>query len=286
MISYSRRVAALFALVATCATGACKKADETALQQDTTLSRDLARAGTDTSVQPELKDVPPASAPAPAPATPRSTTPPRPKATVPKSTTPAPKATPPAPTPAPAAESKGEVSKSGSIAAGTTLALSSTEKVCTNTNKVGDRFSATVTQAVAGSNGASIPAGSKVIIEVTNLHRSENANDRIVMGFRVVSITIGDKVYYPEAEVATAEVDRVRSSTSGDAAKKVAGGAIAGAIIGQIIGRDRKGTLIGAAAGAAAGGAAAAATADHDGCVNNGAAITVKLNAPLTVTVV
>jgi len=280
MIANSRRAAALFALVATCALGACSKADDSALQQDTALSRDLARAGTDTAVQPELKDVAPAPAPAP-----KTTTPSRPKST------PAPKTTPPAATPAPApvnppAESKGEVSKpTGSIAAGTTLALTSTEKVCTNTNKVGDRFSTTVNETVSGSNGASIPAGSRVVIELTNLHRSENANDRIVMGFRVVSITVGDKTYYPEAEVTTASVDRVRTSTGGDAAKKVAGGAIAGAIIGQIIGRDRKGTLIGAAAGAAAGGAAAAATADHDGCVNNGAAITVRLTGPLTITV-
>jgi hypothetical protein len=41
--------------------------------------------------------------------------------------------------------------------------------------------------------------------------------------------------------------------------------------------------LIGAAAGAAAGGAAAAATADFDGCVDTGSAITVRLTNALTV---
>jgi hypothetical protein len=50
-----------------------------------------------------------------------------------------------------------------------------------------------------------------------------------------------------------------------------------------VIGKDRKGTLIGAAAGAAAGGAAAAATANYEGCINNGAPITIKLNSALTV---
>ena len=124
-----------------------------------------------------------------------------------------------------------------------------------------------------------------MVVEVTKLHRSENSNDKIEMGFRVVSLTIGDKTYFPDAEIVAAEIDRVRASSAGNDAKKVIGGAVAGAIIGQVIGRNRKGTLIGAAAGAAAGAGAAAATADYDGCVNSGAPITVRLTAPLTVSV-
>ena len=279
MMLNTRRIGALAALSALCALGACNKADNSALQQDTTLTRDLARAGTDTTAQPALKDVPPAEAPAPT----RSKT--QPKAPAPKTTpksnppavTPTPAPTTPAPAPAPA--------RTGEVAAGTTVALSSSEKVCTNTQKVGDRFTATVNSTISGSNGAVIPAGATATIELTTLHRSENANDRIVMGFRLVSIEVNGKTYYPDAEVVTAQVDRVAASTGGDAAKKVGVGAVAGAIIGQVIGRDRKGTLIGAAVGAAAGGAAAAATAKHDGCVNNGAAITIKLNQPLTITV-
>jgi outer membrane lipoprotein SlyB len=103
------------------------------------------------------------------------------------------------------------------------------------------------------------------------------------MGFRVTSLSVGDKVYYPQAEVTAAQITRVRATSGSEDAKKVVGGAVAGAIIGQILGRDRKGTLIGAAAGAAAGGAAAAATADYDGCVDVGAPITVRLTAPLSV---
>jgi glycine zipper 2TM protein len=281
----TRRAFALFVLMAASTIGACtKKADNSALQQDSSLTRDLARAGADTTAQPQLKDVPPATAPKTATST-RTT--PRPK-----TTTAAPKTSAPAPAPAPAnppAAAKGEVTKAavtGSIAAGTTLALSSSDKVCTNTNKVGDRFTATVNSGATGSNGAAIPSGSAVTIELTELHRSENANDRIVMGFRVVSLTVNGKTYYPDAEVVTASVDRVAAEgATGDAAKKVAGGAVVGAIIGQVIGRKTKGTLIGAAVGAAAGGAAAAATARHEGCVNSGAPITIKLNQPLTVTV-
>ncbi len=285
-MSTTTRIAALYLMAATCALAACSHGDENALQQDSALSRDLARAGTDSQAQPELKDVPPEAAPAPAatktPA-PRPRTP-APKQAAPKQSAPVP-APPPAVTP-PAEKAPAPAEKpTGSIAAGAILPLNSTDKVCTNTNKVGDRFTATVREGVDGSNGAAIPAGSKVVIEVTQLHRSTNANDRIVMGFRVVSLTIGDKTYYPDAEVETASVNRVAAANGSNTAQKVVGGAVVGAIIGQVIGRDRKGTLIGAAAGAAAGAGAAAATADHDGCVNEGAPITVKITQALTLPV-
>lgn len=282
-----RRALAPVAVLAVLSTAACGgRDDNTALDQDSTLARDLARAGEDSAVQPELKDVP-AAPPASAPETksaPRTPARSQPRPTPPASQ-PAPTASAPAPTGG-TEVSKGEVGGEramGSIASGTVMNLSSTEKVCTNTNKVGDRFTATVDQAVVGNNGAVIPAGSKVVVEVTELHRSENTRDQIVMGFRIVSITAGSKTYYPEAEVTTAAIERVRASSQANDAKKVVGGAVAGAIIGQVIGKDRRGTLIGAAAGAAAGAGAAAATADYDGCVNTGAAISIRLTSNLTV---
>jgi hypothetical protein len=171
------------------------------------------------------------------------------------------------------------------IASGTQLALTSASKVCTNTNKVGDRFNATLTSDVTGSNGVSLPAGSTVSIELTELQRSVDSKTQIRIGFRVVSITANGKTYTPEAEVTTASIDRVRSQDRGDDAKKVIGGAAAGAIIGQVLGRDRKGTIIGAAVGAAAGAAAASSTSDYEGCVNAGAPIMVTLTGPLTIAV-
>lgn len=291
MTKYTRRAVAPVATFALAAflLAACNKGESDALSQDSALSRDLARVGTDTAAQPQLKDVP-AEAPAPAPIQPEPRPQPRPKAKAPAKSTPAPTPSPAAP-PANTTESGNKVATGaagsekplGSIGAGTILNLASTEKVCTNTHHVGDRFVATVSNDVAGVNGASIPAGSKVVIEVTKLKRSENTNDRIEIGLRVVSIAIGDKTYTPDADIVSAEVDRVRASTKGNDAKKVLGGAVAGAILGQVIGKDRKGTIIGAAAGAAAGGAAAAATANYEGCVNNGGQISVKLNAAMTV---
>jgi len=267
---------ALVPLTAAIVITACSGKDEQAAMDSAMAAdsaRDLARAGVDSASQPQLKDVPvtpPASQP--------KASAPRPKAAPP------PKVTAPRPTPAPVIPAA-PAPVTGTIASGSMLALMSGTKVCTNTHKVGDRFNASLTSAVSGSNGVTLPMGSTVSIEITELKRSEDSKDNIVMGFRVVSITANGRTYTPDAEVVSASIDRVRSQKGGDDAKKVAGGAAAGAIIGQVLGRNTKGTLIGAAVGAAAGAAAASSTSDYEGCVNAGAAVSVRLTGPLTVTV-
>lgn len=163
--------------------------------------------------------------------------------------------------------------------------LTSNSRVCTNTNKVGQRFSATVSEAVSGSNGATIPAGATATIEITELKRSENVNDNVVMGFRVVSVSFGGRTYPVSATTNYARVEKVRNEPKNKDVQKVVGGAAVGAIIGQVLGRSTKGTVIGAAAGAAAGTAAAAATANYEGCVPSGGRITISLNSPVQVQV-
>jgi hypothetical protein len=231
----------------------------------------------------------PAATPAPAPAPRRTTPAPRP--------TPAPAARPtPRPTPRPeprptatatasadaereattarAAAERGGV---GSVPAGTTLALNSNRRVCTNTNQVGDRFTATLADAVSGTNGATIPAGATATVEITELDRSENVNDRIRMSFRVVSLTSGGRTYAVDATTESADVTRVRNQPAAKDRQKVIGGAVAGAIAGRILGKDTRSTVIGAATGAAAGAGVAAATANFEGCLNDGASMRVRL---------
>jgi len=284
MSKYMSRITPL-ALTLALGVAACSKGDnkaDTSLAQDTALSRDLQLATGDSAAQPQLKDVAPTPAPTPAPTTSK----PRASRPAPKPTAPKPESTTPPRTPSGNTVTAGEKSSGGnvgSIASGTTLTLASGSKVCTNTNKVGDRFSATLNEAVTGSNGAVIPAGATAVIEVTKLKRSENANDNIEMGFAVKTISFGGATYNVDGDVTSAAVDRVRNSTKGNDAKKVAGGAVLGAVIGQVIGKDTKGTVIGAAAGAAAGTAAAATTANYEGCVNDGGRIVITLTSPLTI---
>jgi hypothetical protein len=171
----------------------------------------------------------------------------------------------------------------GSIAAGSEINLTSNSRVCTNTHKVGQRFSATVSNTVTGSNGASIPAGATATVEITELNRSENVNDPVKMGFRVVSVTFGGRTYPLDATTTYANVDRVKNQPKSKDVQKVVGGAAVGAILGQVLGKDTKGTVIGAAAGAAAGAGAAASTANYEGCVPSGGRITITLDNSATV---
>jgi len=171
--------------------------------------------------------------------------------------------------------------RTGTVAAGTTLSLAASEKVCTNTHAVGSTFTATVANTVTGSNGVSIPAGSRVTLRVTEAKRSENVRDAATLKFAVVDVTVGGTKYPLTAETRTAAV--ATEQRSGKDAQKVAIGAAIGAIAGQVIGKDTKGTVIGAATGAAAGAAVAGATGNYDACLPSGGAITIALTQNATI---
>jgi hypothetical protein len=307
MTKYIRQLSTPLMLGASLVLGACSVKDaksDSTLARDTALNRDLALAGQDTAAQPQLRDVPatPATTPAAVTPTPAGTTPTTRTATTGRTTTPAPRTTTPAPrtvprttTPTTTTTASGNTvtrnatggssagGSVGTIASGTSLALHSNARVCTNTFTVGQTFTATTSSAVTGSNGASIPAGATVTLEVTQLKRSENANDRIIMEFAVRSISFGGQRYALNGSVADAQVDRVRNQPQSKDVQKVAIGAAAGAVLGRVLGGSTKATVIGGAAGAAAGAGVAAGTANYEGCVPEGGNITVTINSPLQV---
>src|SRR5436309_501688 len=108
MRKYISHAGAPFALVAALSLSACTVSDsksDTSLARDTALSRDLQMAGRDTTVQPQLKDVPATPAAEPAPPTPMRTSTPKPA--------PARTATRPTPRPTPARPNTPEVTASG-----------------------------------------------------------------------------------------------------------------------------------------------------------------------------
>jgi hypothetical protein len=303
MPKYIRRVGAPIVLAAFTAFAACrsdakKGPDSAALGTDSTLNRDLALAGRDSAAQPALKDVPVEAPPAATPAGTKKTPTPERRSPPKTQTKTQPKAVPASTPPAPVTTASGNTVTTnpttgnaattgggavGVIAAGTTLNANASSKVCTGTNQVGDHVTATLENSVAGSNGATIPAGATVNMTVTQLKRSENANDPIVMEFAVNSVTFGGHTYPIEASVQSASITRVKDQPGDKTAQKVAIGAAVGAIAGRIIGKSTKGTVIGGAAGAAAGAAAAAATTNYQGCIDSGAPIVLKLTAPATV---
>lgn len=284
MAQYIPRLSASLALSLALFAGACSKKDDTATA-DSALNKDIQLANRDTSAQPALTDVPAGTAANPAPGTTTTT-----KTTT--TTTRKPTTTTRTPTTSVTSSgntvtrnNSGSAAKIGTIPAGSTLNLASGSKVCTNTNHVGDRFNASVTNAIVGSNGAVIPAGATATVEVTELKRSENANDNVVMGFRVVSVNFGGHTYPISATTSYADVSKVKNQPKGKDVQKVIGGAAIGAIAGQILGKSTKATVIGGAVGAAAGAGAAAATANYEGCVNSGSRITATLNSSTQVNI-
>ena len=276
-----RLIVPILAATFVAACGGDKRNADSALATDTTLNRDLALAGRDSTAQPALTDTAPTPASKAAPTKSTAT-----KSTGTKST--ATKAKAPAPTPTKTASgntktaASGTAARTGMIAAGTALNVRANSELCTNTNKVGDKFSATVNEAVTGSNGVSIPAGATVVLTVTKLNRSENANDPIEMEFSVDAVEFGGKTYAIDGSVSGMDVQRVRNQPKSNDVKKVIGGAAVGAIAGQVLGKNTKSTVIGAAAGAAAGAGVAAATANYEGCVRAGNNFVVTLGSALT----
>jgi len=294
MVQYIPRLNASLALSLALFIGACAKTDNGNASADSALNRDIQLAGGDSAAQPALTDIAASSTtPAPsatAPATSRPTT----TTTRPSTTTTRPSTTTRQPTTS-VTSSGNTVTRTspgtatarrvGTIPAGSVLSLASNEKVCTNTFKVGQRFTASVSSPVSGSNGAMIPAGATANVEVTELKRSENANDEIKMGFRVVSVSFGGHTYPVSATTTEADVSRVKNQPKSKDVQKVAGGAAIGAIAGQIIGKNAKSTVIGGAIGAATGAIAAKTTSNYEGCVNSGARITATLNSSTQVTI-
>lgn len=287
--------------------GACAKEEppRDVLATDDALARDLELANLDPNPEPELRDLPSRpTPPAPAPSAPVAQPKPRPApqpapAPAPK---PAPRPAPaptPAPTPAPptvtssgnrvetatsgAGSSEGAVT--GTVSAGTVINLAAGQKVCTNTNAVGDRFTATLTHAITASNGVVIPVGATTVVEVGSLKRSEQSGDDMVIGLIIRSLTYNGKTYPLNGEITYADANKVRRSDSKDGAK-VAAGAVLGAILGRVVsgkGDKGKGTVIGAAAGAAVGAGVAEHQSDYDACIPSGGKITLRLNQPLSV---
>jgi len=161
----------------------------------------------------------------------------------------------------------------GVLPAGTTVGMATNQQVCTASNRVGDKLTATVSENVMGTEGVVIPSGSKAVLEIASIDRGQRPEDTRIT-FRVRAIYDGSRALPVRGDVSAGDqLEKTRTTSKGTDAKKVIGGAIAGAILGQVIGKDTKGTVIGGAAGAAAGAAAAKVTSHYEGCLPVGAAL-------------
>jgi hypothetical protein len=219
---------------------------------------------------------PKARAPRPVP-TPRRESPPAPVARSPRVTTPAPVAEQPAPTPAQA-----PAPAAGIIGVGSRVGMTINGRVCVASALAGDKFTATVSSATTGSNGAIIPAGATVVLEIASVDRADPI-EASQIHFHVRAIDVEGSAYPVEGDLATLGTMEPTSVSSGNDRTKVVGGAVAGAVLGRIFGKSTKATVIGAAAGAAAGAGAARASKGSDACLPDGSALRLTLSRELVV---
>lgn len=243
---------------------ACSQGKDQAQVTDTT-GRDLSLAPVDSTAG--VGDRP---APAPEPATPPAPPPAKPK---PRPTQPAPSnPTPPAP------------ARTRSLAAGTTIAGTSSAEIHSGKNKVGDLIEAAVGEDIKDASGrVVIPAGSTVTLRVDKIKWSENKSDPDgTLAVSAVSVKIGGESYPLDGAVAKLDRKMVnRGGAVGDASKVAAGAGI-GAVAGRIIGGNKTGTIIGGIVGGAVGAQRAVETKDRDVVVAAGTPVTITLNSTFT----
>lgn len=299
-IVYAGRRPRIVSVALAMALAACGD-DTAAVETDSAMARDLQMAAQEQpALQPTFADTAVgAGAPERAPVASNRPAPPRPvpqraparverERPAPVATRPAPVAAAPTPepvTPAPTpAEAPGP--RRGRIAAGTGIAVTTGDQVCTLNGRPGDKIVARVSADVVGADGAVIPAGSTAVLEVASVTRGETPEGATLV-FRVRTLDVGGESYSVVGR-ADASQDLARTRAPGASSsdrKKVIGGAIAGAILGQVMGKDTKSTIIGAAAGAATGAVAAKVTAKYDGCLPAGSTVRVVLEEPVSIAI-
>lgn len=278
--------------------GACRDrpGTESAATTDSAFARDLELAQRQVAPEVVFNDAPLGESPrtgtaseAPAEAPPRARTPrptPAPRrespparvARTPRPTTPEPAPVEAEPAPAPASA---PASAAGVIGAGTRVGMTTNGRTCTSA-LAGDKFTAIVNATITGSNGAVIPAGSTVVLEVTSVERGDPIEASRIH-FHVRAIDVNGEPQPADGEVATlSQLESARVSGGSDRTK-VVGGAVAGAVLGRILGGGAKGTVIGAAAGAAAGGAAARRSQSTVACLPEGSTLQLTLSREIVV---
>ena len=228
------------------AAAACGRGDRRDVASADSLNRDLQLAPVDTTAT--LNDRPGADTaamtPAPAPATPapapaaRPAAKPAPRPAPKPAPTPAPKPTASATAPTPAPAPSPSASASAALAAGTSFTATTDAEIRSNKNKVGDEVTASVANDVKDASGrVVIPAGSKVTLQVTAIHESENKSDSTgTLTLKPTSIAINGASQPLPASISGVKTQlQGRGTGAGDVAK-VGAGTAAGAIVGRVLG--------------------------------------------------
>jgi hypothetical protein len=166
------------------------------------------------------------------------------------------------------------------IPAGTSLPLSLTSSMASDTSAVEDAVTAELTRAITIDGRDVVPAGARLLGIVTQVDGAGRVTGRAMIAFRFTSLRTDGTQY----DVQTEPLSPLAPATKGEDATKIGIGAGAGAIIGGILG-GKDGAAKGAVVGAGAGTGVVLATQGEEVRLGPGADVTTQLTAPLTVRV-
>jgi hypothetical protein len=167
------------------------------------------------------------------------------------------------------------------VPAESVIGLQVENSVSSETAKVEDPVKARVTRDVKVRDQVAIPAGSRAEGSVTLVDRGGRLKDQARLGIRFHTIVLADGTRVP---VNTETIYRDGDAVAKESAAKIGGGAVGGAVLGAILG-GKKGAILGSTIGAGAGGAAVATSTPSTATLPAGSTVTVRMNAPTTVTV-
>jgi hypothetical protein len=166
------------------------------------------------------------------------------------------------------------------IPAGTSLPLSLTSSVASDTSAVEDTVTAELTRAILVNGREVVPAGARVTGSVTSVEDSGRVKGRSEIAMRFTTVRVSGDRY----DLRSALVSRQAAATKSEDATKIGIGAGAGAVIGGILGGG-KGAAEGAAIGGGAGTGVVLATKGKAVRLGPGADVSSQLTAPLTIRV-
>ena len=155
------------------------------------------------------------------------------------------------------------------------------QSVSSETAKVEDRITAKVTRDVTVDGRTAIAAGTKLEGVVSLVERGGKFRERAKIAIRFNMLILPDGLRVP---IQTDAIPREGDSPAGEATAKIGGSAVAGAIVGGLIG-GKRGAAIGTAAAAAGGTAVVASGGRNAAVIQSGSPLTVRLTAPVTVTI-
>jgi hypothetical protein len=153
--------------------------------------------------------------------------------------------------------------------------------VSSETSRVEDRVRARVTRDVLVDGRTAIPTGATLEGGVALVQSGGAFKERARIGIRFTTMVLADNTRVP---IRTETIFRDGEAPGGEATAKIGASAVVGAILGAVVG-GKKGAAIGGTAGAAGGTAVVAAGGANAAEIPAGTPLTVRLTAPVSMSV-